>query len=162
MAGKSTKTLAERFWSKVDKSRGPNGCWPWTAAKNGGGYGVIRIDGKNILAHRASWGLSNGSIRNGLHCLHRCDNPGCLNPGHLFLGTDADNISDMDRKGRRVNSDVRGSAIAWAKLSDDVVREMRLAYAAGLTTQRELASRLGMSQASINSALLGKSWRHVT
>lgn len=94
--------LERRFWSKVDKSAGDSGCWLWMAARNARGYGCVGRDvGRGYwLAHRVSWELANGPIPDGLFVLHRCDVPSCVNPHHLFVGTNADNMRDMALKGR--------------------------------------------------------------
>lgn len=99
-------TLPERFWSKVEKAEG---CWLWTAYRDDDGYGSIRVGRKAELAHRVAWWLTNGPIPPGLHVLHRCDRPECVNPDHLFLGTQLDNVVDMYRKGR-----ARAYQAAWA------------------------------------------------
>lgn len=99
-----------RFWSKVDKN-GPtqphmdSPCWLWTAGKSSTGYGNLRVGGKLIKTHRVSWIINRGQIPHdgsyhGICVLHCCDNPACVNPGHLFLGTNTDNIHDMTAKGR--------------------------------------------------------------
>jgi hypothetical protein len=92
-----------RFWEKVKKSD-TNDCWEWQSTTNNKGYGTISIKGRSRLAHRFSYEIHNGSIPNGLNVLHRCDNPLCCNPAHLFLGTQRDNIADMVAKGRNRNS----------------------------------------------------------
>lgn len=94
-------SLADRLWAKVDKSGGPDACWLWTGHRNQKGYGKIGADRKTIGAHRGAWMVTNGPIPDGLFVLHRCDNPPCCNPAHLFVGTNADNMTDMAQKGRR-------------------------------------------------------------
>lgn len=98
------KTLEQRFWAKVDKT---DDCWLWSGSKSGlYGHGEIgrgrRTEGK-VKTHRLSWELHNGSIPKGMHVLHKCDNGLCVNPDHLFLGTQKDNMVDMAKKGRNRN-----------------------------------------------------------
>jgi hypothetical protein len=97
-----TKTLAERFWEKVDRQA--EGCWNWKAAKQHNGYGYLHAGGgktrKPARAHRVSWELHNGPIPEGLWVLHKCDNPSCVRPDHLFLGDRVDNMNDAAAKGR--------------------------------------------------------------
>jgi len=95
-------TPEERFWLKVNKN-GPNGCWEWTGSKRDKtrGYGGHWDGTKGVRAHRFAWELHHGKVTTGLRVLHRCDNPGCVNPSHLFLGTDLANVQDRDEKGRQ-------------------------------------------------------------
>lgn len=91
--------LEERFWSKVAVTANPNNCWEWTAAKTDKGYGRITVEDRQLRAHRVSWYLTHNEWPE-LLVLHKCDNSSCVNPNHLFLGSDADNMQDMISKGR--------------------------------------------------------------
>ena len=100
-------TVEERFWDKVAIAADDDGCWEWQAYKNPAGYGKIGVGGRGkgiALAHRVSWELKFGQIPDGLCVCHVCDNPGCVRPGHLFLGTHKDNMTDMAKKGRAILS----------------------------------------------------------
>jgi hypothetical protein len=127
------KSQEDRFWEKVKKNK--DGCWEWTANKMRLGYGMFRFDKIWQLSHRVSWKITNGPIPEGLNVLHRCDNPACVRPDHLFLGTQIDNIKDMVKKGRQ-----------WKKLTDKQVVEIRQKYAHGDVLQRELAENYNVSR----------------
>jgi hypothetical protein len=139
-----------RFWAKVDKSAGDGGCWPWTGAVNSDGYGNFGKGRGSAKAHRVAWEMSVGPIPDGLQVLHHCDNPPCCNPAHLFLGTHTDNMRDMVRKGR----DGR------RRLNEEIVQQARRLWREGWT-QRAVADRYGVSEATIFLAVHGQTWRHV-
>jgi hypothetical protein len=94
----STDTFETRFWAKVVVH--PGGCWEWRGRRMPKGYGKLNRGTKTVYAHRLAFELRNGPIPDGLYVLHKCDNPPCINPDHLFLGTQADNVRDRDTKGR--------------------------------------------------------------
>lgn len=96
--------FVDRFWSKVDK-RGPDECWPWTGARSVTGYGMLSVPGLQapVQAHRVACGLATGSVQDGRYVCHSCDNPGCCNPAHLWIGTHRENMHDMHAKGRNRN-----------------------------------------------------------
>lgn len=140
----SIESLARRFWKKAEASS-PNGCWEWTACKDNHGYGRIGYDGMPVGAHRVAWILTRGPIPAGMSVLHACDNPACINPLHLFLGTRADNIADMVSKGRHRSGIGRGSA----KFTAEKVRAIRLDVERGATNKSEVARRHGVSRTHI-------------
>lgn len=144
-----------RYWPRVDK-RGPDECWPWMANICSTGYGGFSLGGKKVLTHRLAWMLANGPIPPGAWILHRCDNPPCCNPAHLFLGTTADNTRDRDSKGRGA----RGERVGSSKLTKDQVAEIRRRLATG-EFQRLIAADFGVSQVTISHIALGKKWKHV-
>ncbi|MGH7851153.1 MAG: HNH endonuclease signature motif containing protein [Thermodesulfobacteriota bacterium] len=98
-------SIEEKLWSRVDKSGGPNACWPWTAkARHVFGYGCLSINNKLEASHRVAYTIAYGDIPEGAHVLHTCDNPPCCNPKHLFLGDNVVNMKDMYKKDRYARS----------------------------------------------------------
>lgn len=136
------------FWSAA----GPPGCWEWQGARTAnGGYGVSRLHGKFYRAHRKAWELLNGPIPEGMMILHRCNNPPCVRPDHLYLGTNTDNMIDKATKTRRRQSN-------W-KLSPAEATEIRVRYATGTISQKELGEMYGVEQTTISTVVRGKSYR---
>jgi hypothetical protein len=158
------KTLAERFWEKVDKSAGAEGCWLWTGATyTSTGYGQITIKKRPYGAHRISYLLHFGTIPDKLFVCHHCDNPLCINPSHLFLGTHADNMRDMNSKGRNGMTlhpelALYGEQQKGAKLTNSQVREIRKIYDQGDIGTRPLAHQYGVSRSCIQFIIQRKSW----
>lgn len=148
---------AARFWSKVDRAAGPAECWPWTAARNREGYGVFHVGRaagrRSVRAHRLALELETGvPVPADAVVLHHCDNPWCVNPAHLAVGTPADNVADCARKGRLA----RGDRLAW-KLSSAAVAEIRTRLAAG-ETQQALADEYGVGQPMISKIKHNRKW----
>lgn len=152
--GPKPRTLEERFWPKVKKT---SGCWEWVAATNGAGYGMVFAGKVKKLAHRVSWELCNGPIPRGKQVLHLCDNPGCVNPEHLAIGTAKDNMRDMAGKGRARNRTASGTHNRQAKLSAAQARAIREQYLSG-ESQHELAIEFGVSRAAISHVVTGRNW----
>lgn len=175
MSNQSTRTnyrrpLAERFWEKVNKD-GPTcshfpelgPCWLWTGCsqyRSGRiSYGRIAYGTKVALAHRVSWELNIGPIPHGHQVLHRCDNPQCVNPTHLFLGTQVENIADMVAKQRQ--GAARGEKAWCAKLTASKVKEIREKHKSGGVTMVDLAREYGVSDSMIQFIIQRKNWKHV-
>ena len=131
-----------------------NGCWVWKGSLANKGYGRLYHNGENVFAHRFSWRLYNGPINNDLCVLHRCDNRACVNPDHLFLGTDADNCRDRHQKGRTVN--VRGERHGRRKLTEQQVKAIRRSKKPGV----QLARLYGVSDTTISKIRNRLKWTH--
>lgn len=98
---RSLATADERFWAQVDRTGGPDACWQWTGNRIAGGYGRFGVAGEQVYAHRRAWEITAGApFPAGMHACHTCDNPTCCNPGHIYAGTQGDNVRDMYARGR--------------------------------------------------------------
>jgi len=152
--------LKERFWSKVNKNTA-NGCWEWTASLDRKGYGQITVK-KGLLkrTHRVAWELIRGSIPEGQLVCHHCDNKKCVNPDHLFLGTQRDNVQDMDSKGRRVNTPHYGEQHGMAKLTNAQVKRIKEFLAVGIK-RVELAKTFNIGYGTISHIAKGRQWKTV-
>ena len=148
------------FWNKI-KVLGNNDCWEWRAFKDKDGYGQYSSwkDGDEQRVHRIMWILKFGSIPKGALVCHKCDNPSCCNPNHLFLGTHRDNMKDMVKKGRV--GCVKGENHGCSKLTIQQVLEIRSKYVTGKYLQRQLAVEYGVDRTTISSVVNRKIWRHI-
>ncbi len=153
------KTIEERFWEKVDK-RGSDECWLWTASSSQG-YGRLWNGKRPEGAHRISFRIHGGEIPDGQHVLHRCDNPPCVNPAHLFVGTSADNMADKVAKGRLRVGSTSGESHPRALLSQLDVLSIREKAHLGSATWAQMAASLGVSVAAICDVVTRRSWAHL-
>lgn len=150
-----TIVIERRFWANVEKS---DGCWTWKLATRGAqGYGTTKWQGRTYATHRLAWELTHGPIPPGLLVCHSCDNPPCVKPGHLFLGTPADNMRDMRDKGRARPPRARGEATSRALLTEAQVRMVRLRHANG-ETMAALARELRVSFGAIRAIVHRDNW----
>lgn len=187
-----SKAALQRFWAKVNKEsgQGPNGdCWEWKGSKLPTGYGMLSIKRITYRAHRMMWFIAYGEIPADLHVLHSCDNPSCVNPEHLWVGTAKDNARDREEKGRgnQVSGDRngararpeclargirngsytkpekrrRGEHHGCSTLTELEVLEIRRQYAAGGITQVALGIKNGVTKHAIWSIVHKKTWTHI-
>lgn len=147
-------SLLERFMAKVSIPSDPEGCWEWLANKNNKGYGLLRPGGSapRKLSHRISYELHRGPIPEGVHVLHKCDNPGCNNPDHLFLGSQRENMIDKERKGRANHT---------SKLNSDQVREIRALLETASLTHEAIGAMYGVARRTITNINTGLCWRRL-
>jgi len=151
------KSVIDRFWDKVDV-RGPDDCWEWTASKSRG-YGQMssRYGESPYKAHRLSWEIHNGDPAD-LCVLHTCDNPSCVNPAHLFLGTQRDNVHDMVSKGRSHGSQQRREENPAAILTEEDVAHIRSMYLTASFRPKDISAAFPVSYATVQSVLQNRSW----
>lgn len=169
------QSVEGRFWSKVDRSGGPGACWEWAGWRfTVSGYGAFdkTKPRKKIGAHRQSWELTFGSIPRQICVLHRCDNRGCVNPSHLFLGTHADNAADREAKGRgnppsgerhRAKMRIvaaRGESSGTSKLTSNQVIEIRERVFRG-ETHHAVAADYGISRSQVGRIAARIDWAHL-
>jgi len=175
MRGASNEIVKALFWSKVVISR--DHCWEWQGSKRRG-YGRFNIGGRLRHAHHVAWRFIKGDFPADKQVLHRCDNPGCVNPEHLFIGTIKDNMQDMLAKGRgnKASGENHGSKTHpntlptgsdWhllhgkKKLEEHQVREIRSLYFKGGCSQKQLSKRFNVAQETIGDVVNRRTWRHI-
>jgi hypothetical protein len=158
------QSFFERHADKIDRNN-PRGCWNWIAAKSGAGYGVVKVNGKTAYVHRMVVELTGGPIPANLCVRHKCDNPACCFPGHLDLGTQADNNRDCRERGRHGYKLplMKGEQKNQAKLTEAKVAAIRSEYVCGSRTNgtRALARRFGVAQSLISMVVSRERWVHV-
>ena len=161
------RPIDERFWEKVNKD-GPipehvpdlGPCWVWLRGRDEWGYGTFDLNGQTVKAHRLAWELATSPIPGGLHVLHHCDNPPCVRPSHLFIGTIADNNRDCEAKGRRVY--LVGESHPLAILTESLVNEIRRERKNTGLSLKALASKYGVSFHTIYDVVKHRRWTHVS
>lgn len=159
--------MKERFMDKVSPEP-MSGCWLWTRFTHSFGYGCFWMNGKTITSHRASWIIFRGEIPQGMSVLHRCDIPECVNPDHLFLGTQGDNVRDCVDKGRNKNCATerpelicRGELQGSSKLTSEDVLYIRSHHDRKYGTSKRLGDMFGVTSAAISAIITRKNWRHI-
>lgn len=153
---KSSLSLVERFWVKVQID--PNGCWFWLANKDEDGYGIFKRDGRNNRASAVAYEFAYGGVPEGMWTLHRCDNPSCVRPSHLFLGTALDNSRDMIQKARGAIGERNGGGV---KMTNEKVITMRAQYATGKFTFAHLGRLYRVNEITAARICKRLNWKHV-
>lgn len=147
------ETVMSRLRAKITVS-GPDDCWPFATTSRNQGYGAIRVNGRNLGAHRVAWVLANGREPGDLLICHTCDNRACCNPAHLFLGTPLDNYRDMAAKGRRVTQTAKRNRTRGTKLT----REQAMKIREDRRKRPVIAREYGISVCQVGAIRAGHSW----
>lgn len=167
------EAFVARFWSKVDKN-GPvpqhdpalGACWVWTGWRIYSGYGQIAGGGRRHYVHRVAVVLSGRDLPAGMQALHRCDNPPCVRPDHIYVGSRVDNMRDMAQRGRSTRGRKRrgaavGTAVGSAKLTEAQVFEIFATMASGQASSRNVAARYGVAHTTVLQIARCKRWKHL-
>lgn len=150
--------ISDNLFVHCDQSAGPDGCWPFLRSKSKRGYGHVWVEGRCESAHRFAYIISKGAIPEGGVVRHSCDNPPCVNPAHLLVGTQKDNASDRESRGR--GNQPRGEDCAAAKLTTKQIVFIR--RCSDIFNTQEMADMLGVQRSIVARILRGQLWRHVT
>lgn len=150
----------KRFWTKANLTANIKLCWNWTRSKSRTGYGFFSFCDRMIVAHRISYYFYYGVDPKELKVCHSCDNPSCVNPNHLFLGTQADNVLDCAKKGRIVGPGI-GELNRESKLKEQEVLEIRNLYSKGGESHRTLGRKFNVSRGLIRSIVKRWTWKHI-
>jgi hypothetical protein len=151
-------TKHSTFWEKVDQT---DSCWVWKASRDRYGYGQLTYQGRHRMAHHIAYELIKGRIPADLCVLHSCDNPSCVNPDHLYVGTRKQNTQDMMQRGRDKHGQLCGSSNATAKLTENDVRTIRWMHENGTLTNQAIAEYFGVTGALIGMIIKRKIWKHI-
>lgn len=154
---KTDGELLDRLMGRTVETK--TGCMEFTGHRDPLGYGKITMRGKGMLAHRAAYVLSKGPIPDGMLVCHKCDNPPCINPDHLFIGTDYENTMDAVKKGRKFIPDSRGSSHGGSKITESDVKEIR--RMSGEISQKKIGEIFDLNQATVSNIITKRTWKHV-
>ena len=156
-------SLIERFSKYLPDILDENQCWEWQGSINHkrGGYGQLIFNKKTLKAHRISYEIHYAEPLGNFHCLHKCDNPKCVNPAHLFAGTNLDNVKDKVSKGRCYTGNQKGENNGASKLTDDIVKNIRKLYNTGGYTTTKLAEMYNVHRSTISYIVNNKTFKHL-
>jgi len=149
--------LEQRFFQYVLCGTAQHECWTWTGAKSRQGYGNFCLDGRTVLAHRVSWQLHKSADAGNMAVCHSCDNPSCVNPDHLWLGTVGDNNADRHTKGRSNGASLKGTANPMSQLTPEIVRAIR----SDRRKLADVAADYGITFQTVSNIRLRNTWKHV-
>lgn len=153
--------LLEKFYDRLPVILDENKCWEWGGSIDSYGYGALNYNGKTLKSHRVSYEIYYAEPLNDLHCLHKCDNRKCVNPLHLFSGTNLDNMKDKIQKGRCYTGNQRGQNNGASKLSDAQVLKIRELYKSDKYTTVKLAELYNVNRSTISYIINNKTYKHL-